>query len=206
MNKWIPLSGTRELDNAICSDQLLDETNKALEGYRLYLEAYVPGYQDVPEDGGTSPLRKIYKKIHDAKHCVKTHDLDKRIEEIIRLIHFPFLKQNFAIYYAQQITQVNDFLARIKAPREAFFPNLNDTSLNRWQVWVQLDNYSKFIWRLKSKPGSRDNEMIELTHEMTKRAYKILDRCRCTGSMWIQSPNPWLEFPDTSCINDSKFN
>jgi len=92
-----------------CSPEIVKDIQ---QGHDLYLK-YLKGEKDfeyVPESTSSSPLRKYYTLLRQNSDCKEVSQLaDVEMERVIRLIFFNTVSENFAKYFLDTVSSINEY-------------------------------------------------------------------------------------------------
>jgi len=183
---------TRMLNDkgALCSPSNLAELNEQKYFVDYYYNAS-PGYEDVPEDVGSSPLRRFYSLAKKMATCDQAKKYGLYREAAINLIFYKNIAYNFYMKYFNDMKALQvDLLSRGVDLR---IPDLSSVTTTR----KEIINFGKTLNDVAK--GSADSPAIQ---KMNSKYQALLVNLSCVPSHWIDvagRPSD-LDDPSDACM------
>ena len=190
-----------------CSERLARARREAgdvssLEGrYSCYFEA-AEGCEDPPANKQSSDLRSYYNEIQNTAHCSEAFEAsDLHLpspDQVIRLIYFRNVVDNFVFNYQIDIDRLNGFLDQLGAPSELKIGDLR--GMTRAQIRQKYDDINNFLNGIK-KPATSNMSEVDIEFQALVKLAQIHVQTHSNTLRHMEGvPFSWVEPNSTQKI------
>lgn len=187
--------GARTIEDYYKDCVKVDTSSELRRAYDCYMSG-AKGCEDPPRDTKKGVLRQFYNELHGIEHCralltVKGDAGLPRGREVLALIYFHSMRENFARIHAADFQKADEALAKAGLPSE-LFKKMGDTAVSRAALKTFIEDLRSRITlgraELKKEPASQETfvnfsragRWLEIVSKI------ILERNGlCTPASWV---------------------
>lgn len=196
-DQYITHSGIQTFQQALGECAWSDQATELTKTYECYLEAQDEKCRSVPENTQSSPLRELYNYTVSKSQCSMQDHPDTRFailpqrEDILKLIFFNTLWNNFLKKHGDSISAIDANLKKIGAPPELLLGDLS--KLSRGELVKKLRAAYEFVSQYLEKNFWKQKRTVPITFRNFRSVIMTLDDFAMTSKYSACIPVSWVE-------------